>query len=172
MGVTTRGQSRRVPQIPSEVWGMVVECSGYEVYKIVRKLSKHLHREIRFSMPKPQVTNFVLTKTTSGRRRNVHCNMEWIGKGYWKFQCLPASPESPYVCRLPPIFWDKRKTRIYNLSREDSSMGCNTLVDELQPSTVVVHPTRTNKDIQISVDFNRWSHSLSELNDVIQYLAG
>jgi hypothetical protein len=169
MGVTTRGQSRRVPQIPSEVWGIVVDCSGYEVYKSVQKLSKHLHSEIRFSMPKPQVYNFVLTKTTSGRRRDVHCNMEWMCKGYWKFQCLPTSPELPYECHLPPIFWDKRKTRIYNLSREDSS-GYNTICTE--PSTVVVHPTRSDKDIQISVDFSRWSHSLSELNDVIQYLAG
>jgi hypothetical protein len=167
MGVTTRDQSRRVPQIPSEIWGLVVVHSGYEVYRNVRKLSKTLHREIRFSMPKPSVSNFVLTKTTSGRRRNVYCNVEWIGKGYWKFQCLPASPEVPYVCRLPPIFWDKRKARIYNLSREDSSMDYT-----LQPSTVVVHPTQTGKDIQISSDFSNWSHSLSELNDVIQYLVG
>lgn len=166
MGITTRGQSRRVPQIPSEVWGVIVECSGYETYKSVRLLSKHLYGEVRISMPKPQVYSFALTRTTSGRQRNVYCDMEWTGK-YWRFQCLPANPEIPYVCHLPPIFWDKWKERIYNLSRADSSMG----YDGLQ-STVVVHPTRSNKDIQISVDFSRWSHGLSELNGVIQYLAG
>lgn len=159
MGITTRRQSRRVPQLPAELWDMVVQHAGHEVYQSVRSLSRHLHQAIHFYMPEPTLFVFLMSETISGSRQLVQCTLEWKSRGYWKLSCL--LPSATFTCRLPPIFWEKRRRRFYLLHCMDA---------ETAASTVLVHPCRSGADVQISLDFCRWSLQLSPLNRAIHRL--
>lgn len=163
MVVSTRRRRRRIPSLPPELWEIVVSHAGYKVFCSVRRLSM-AHADVPFAWPRPRTHEFTLQKTTAFRRRVVYCNLEW-NRGRWVFQCLPVCEleRLPYRCTLPPIFWRQRTSQTYKLYRD-------TAQPDRHPIELIVHPSRHDKDIQVSLEFSRWSHSLSELNEIFRHM--
>lgn len=164
MVVSTRRQRQRIPFLPPEVWEMIIAHAGYKVFCSVRKVSR-MHVDMSFVWPHPRTHEFTMQKTTAFRRRAVYCNLEW-SRGFWVFQCLPVCEleQLPYRCILPPIFWDRRTTLSYELCRDISK-------PDKQPIMLIVHPSRHDKDIQVSLEFSRWSYNLGELNELFRHMA-